>query len=169
VKAAVAHTPNGEGLLVTAVGYQRLCSELRRLRTEVRGELSERLREARDEDDAADNPALFDLFEEQVRLERKISTLEERVALAQVVTPAANGIAGIGSCVRVRDVAEGEVGEYELVGVIDPDVGDGRVSVGAPVGRALVGRRAGETVEVEAPRGVLAFEILEVRPARQAA
>jgi transcription elongation factor GreA len=168
MKAVVAET-GSERLLVTAVGYEQLCSELQRLRTEVRGELSERLRAARDEDDAADNPALSDLFEEQVRLERRIATLEERVAMAQVVAPAADGIAGIGSCVRVRNVAEGEVGDYELIGVIDPDVGNGRVSVGAPVGRALVGRRAGETVEVKTPRGILAFEVLEVRPARQAA
>jgi transcription elongation factor GreA len=164
VNAVVAETPGREGLLVTADGYEQLCSELEKLRTERRRELSESLRVARGEGDMADNPALFDLFEEQAQLERRIAMLEERVALAQVVAPPANGVAGIGSCVRVRELALGGIAEYELVGAIEPDVGNGRVSVAAPVGRALAGRNAGETVEVEAPRGTLALEILSVRP-----
>ena len=163
--AVVAETPAPEALPVTAEGYEQLCSELERLCTEGRRELSESLREVRDEGDLTENPALFELFEEQVQLERRIAMLEERVALAQVVEPAADGIAGIGSCVRVRDVALGEVAEYELVGAIEADANIGRVSVVAPVGRALVGRRAGESVDVETPGGISAFEILTVRPA----
>jgi transcription elongation factor GreA len=57
----------------------------------------------------------------------------------------------------------GEFAEYELVGVIEPNVGNGRVSVAAPVGRALFGRKAGETVEVKAPKGRIALEILSVQ------
>jgi transcription elongation factor GreA len=164
VDAVAAETPAPEALPVTAEGYQQLCSELERLRTERRREVSEALRKARDEDHAADNPVLFELFEEQTQLERRIAMLEERAALAQVVAPAADGTAGIGSCVRVRDVALGEVAEYELVGAIEADANIGRVSVVAPVGRALVGRRAGESVDVETPGGISAFEILTVRP-----
>lgn len=159
--AVAAETPAPEALPVTAEGYQQLCSELERLRTQDRREVSEALREARDEGDAA---VLFELFEEQTQLERRIAKLEERAALAQVVAPAADGTAGIGSCVRVRDVALGEVAEYELVGAIEADANIGRVSVVAPVGRALVGRRAGESVDVETPGGISAFEILTVRP-----
>jgi transcription elongation factor GreA len=158
---AVAAEPPTPELPVTAEGYQQLCSELERLRTQGRREVSEALRKAHDEGDAA---VLFELFEEQTQLERRIAKLEERAALAQVVAPAADGTAGIGSCVRVRDVALGEVAEYELVGAIEADANIGRVSVVAPVGRALVGRRAGESVDVETPGGISAFEILTVRP-----
>jgi transcription elongation factor GreA len=164
VDAEVAETPAPEALPVTAEGYEQLCYELERLRTQARRELSESLREARGEGDVADNPALFGLFEEQTQLERRIAMLEERAALAQVVAPAADGTAGIGSSVRVRDVALCEVAEYELVGAIEADASIGRLSVVAPVGRALVGRRAGESVDVETPGGSLAFEILIVRP-----
>jgi transcription elongation factor GreA len=124
--------------------------------------MSERLREAREDGHLAENPPLYDLLVEQARLERRIAALEARLAVAQIVEPAADGSAGIGTSVRVRDVAGGEVAEYELVGEIESDVGNGRVSVGAPVGRALSGRSVGESVAVETPRGTLSLEILSV-------
>ena len=150
-------------LVVTAEGYEQLCSELATLRTDGRRKMSESLREAREDGRLAVNPALFELLEDQAQLERRIAILEGQVAGATIVTPAANGHAEIGSSVRVRDLAGGKVAEYELVGLIESNVGNGRVSVGAPVGRALVGRSAGEVVEVQSPRGALAVEILHVR------
>ncbi|MGH3114870.1 MAG: GreA/GreB family elongation factor [Gaiellaceae bacterium] len=152
-----------EALLVTAKGYEQLRSELETLRTDGRRRMSERLREAREDDHLADNPALYDVFVEQAQLERRIASLEARVASARIVAPAADGIAGIGSRVRVRDVAVGAVAEYALVGATESDAGNGRVSVSAPLGRALVGQGPGESVEVETPRGTLSFEILSVR------
>ena len=68
-----------------------------------------------------------------------------------------------GSFVRVRDLQTGDVAEYELAGAIESNVGNGRVSIGAPVGRALVRQGVGTVVEVETPRGTLALEILSVR------
>jgi transcription elongation factor GreA len=149
-------------LLVTADGYERLRSELETLTTDGRRQMSERLREAREDGDLADNPPLYDVLVEQAQLERRIAALEARLAAAQIVAPAADGSAGIGTCVRVRDVAAGDVAEYEMVGEIESDVGNGRVSVGAPVGRALFGRSVGESVAVETPRGTLSLEILSV-------
>jgi transcription elongation factor GreA len=155
---------NAGDLQVTAAGYERLQSELATLRTDGRREMGERLREARKDGDLANNPTLFDLLEEQAELERRIAVLEGHAASAQVVDPTANGMAGIGSVVGVRHLDTGEMAQYELVGSIDPYVGNGRVSVSAPVGRALFGRHAGETVEVETPCGTLAIEVLGVRP-----
>jgi transcription elongation factor GreA len=152
-----------DALLVTAHGYERLCAELETLRTVRRAALTEQLREAREDGDP-DNPVLFDLLEEQAQLDGRISLLEAQVAAAQVVRPAADGAAGIGSCVRVRHCESGDVAEYDLVGPIESDVGNGRVSVGAPVGRALLGRCGGETVVVETPRGRQQLEILAVIP-----
>lgn len=148
---------------MTADGYAELRSELELLRLDGRRELSDRLREAREDGPLADNPTLYDLLADQELLERRIATLETRLAAAEVVTPAAEGVAGIGTGVRVRDVATGEVVAFELVGEAESDVGNGRVSVGAPVGRALAGRRVGETVEVETPRGTFAYEIIDVQ------
>jgi transcription elongation factor GreA len=152
-----------DDVLVTAGGYERLRTELEMLRTVRRAELTEQLREAREDSDP-DNPVLFDLLEEQAQLEGRISLLEAQVAAAQVVGHTADGSAGIGSCVRVRHCDSGDVAEYDLVGPTESDVGNGRVSVGAPVGRALLGRVAGDAVVVETPRGPRQLEILAVSP-----
>ena len=152
-----------ETLLISAEGYAQRCQELEELRTEARSALAERLREARQDGHLDDNPALYDLFEEQAQLERRIALLEAQLAVAEIVAPAGDGLAGIGSIVRVRDDTSA-TGQYELVGPLESDIGNGRVSIAAPVGRALVGRSAGEVVEAETPRGVLAIEILQVRP-----
>jgi transcription elongation factor GreA len=151
-----------DDVLVTAAGYEQLCAELDRLRTVRRAETIEALREVREDSDP-DNPALYDVLEGQARLEGRIALLEAQVAAALVVEPASDGSAGIGSLVRVRHGDTGEVAEYELVGLIESDAGKGRVSIGAPVGRALIGARRDETVVVETPRGTLRLEILGVR------
>ena len=150
-------------VLISAAGYERLYSELDTLRTDARRALSEQLREAREDGDLEANPALGDLLEEQAQLERRISLLEARLDAAVIVAPAADGRAGIGTLVRVRDVAAGSEHEYELVGPLESDLDSGRVSVEAPVGRALVGSRPGDGLDVETPRGVLELEVLDVR------
>jgi transcription elongation factor GreA len=158
-------TNGGETLLISADGYAQRCRELDALRNEARRELGERLREARQDGDLADNPALHDLLEEQAQLERRIASLEAKLAVAEIVAPAADGRAGIGSVVRLRD-GDGATFDYELAGPLESDAANGRVSIAAPVGRALLGRRAGARVEVATPRGPLALEIVSVRPAR---
>lgn len=150
-----------QDLLITADGYERLRTELETLRTVRRTALTEQLREAREDSDP-DNPMLFELLEEQAQLEGRIGLLEAQVAGAQVARPVGNGAAAIGSGVRVRDSDTGDIAEYYLVGAIESDVGNGRISAGAPVGRALLGGTAGDVVVVETPRGQKRLEILAV-------
>ena len=157
-----SRTDTNDILLISAEGYAERCRELDELRIEARSDLAERLREARQDGHLDDNPALYDLLEEQAQLERRIALLEAQLAVAEIVTPAGDGLAGIGSIVRVRD-DNGTTGEYELVGPLESDIGNGRVSIEAPVGQALVGNRAGARVEVAAPRGALALELVSVR------
>jgi transcription elongation factor GreA len=152
-----------DGTLITAGGLARLQHELEELRDVGRHELAERFRAARNDGDLAENPALIDLLEEHGQLERRIVVLESQIVSARVVIPTRDGVAGIGTSVRVRDTATGEVTEHELVGAVEADVGNGRVSLAAPVGRALYGRRKGDVVEVETPRGTVALEVLAVR------
>jgi transcription elongation factor GreA len=158
-----AERGNDQTPFVTASGYEQLAAELERLRTDRRVEMSERLREAREDGHLASNPALYDLLEEQVGLERRIAILERQLAAAEIVVPTADGAASIGSFVRVRHGQAGDLAEYELVGPIEADIANGRVSVDAPVGRALVGQGAGAVVDVETPSGKLGLKILSVR------
>jgi transcription elongation factor GreA len=157
--------PVVDNLLITARGHEQLRSELERLRSEGRRAMSERLREARADGHPDDNPGLFDAFEEQAQLERRIALLEQRLATARLAEPSSDGSAGIGSSVLLRDLETGELVEFELVGALESDAARGRVSVDAPVGRALVGVAASETVNVAGPRRELRFEVLRVETA----
>jgi transcription elongation factor GreA len=150
-----------QNVLVTADGYVRLVDALESLRTLGRAQLVDRFREAREDADP-DNPLLFELLEEQAQLEARIGLLEAQVAAARVVEPAADGSAGIGSAVQVRYADGGELAEYVLVGPVESDAASGRVSVEAPVGRALLGARTGDVVIVETPRRTERLEILGV-------
>ena len=154
--------PAVDAMLVTAEGYQRLCEELETLRGEGRRAAIERLREARADGRLDDNPGLFDAFEDQAQLERRIATLEARLASARVAEPNGDGIAGVGSSVLLRELETGDLAEYELVGAGEANLGEGRVSVDAPVGRAVLGAVAGDTVAVACPGGELHFQVIEV-------
>lgn len=150
-----------ETVPISAAGYEERMRELALLRDVRRRDLAERIAILRQDGDIADNPALQALLEEQAELERRIGVLDAHLALAEIVAPAAKGEAGIGSTIRIRD-ARGREFEYELVGPLEADVGNGRVSTNAPVGRALLGRRAGDLVEVDTPRGSSTYEIVAV-------
>jgi transcription elongation factor GreA len=157
-------------VLISAEGYEARSRELEALRTHERRALAERLAEARQDGHLADNPMLQGLLEEQQQLERRIITLEAQLAQAEIVAPANDGRAGIGSVVRVR-AGDGGTFDYELVGPLESDAASGRVSIAAPVGQALLGQRAGNRVEVSAPRGPMTLEVVAVDPvtARRAA
>ena len=155
-------TYSDENMLISPDGYEHRCRELDALRNDARRALAQRLHEARQDGDLSDNLALQDLLEEQAYLEQRIALLEAQLALAVIVAPPADGRAGIGSVVRVRD-GDGATFEYELVGPLESDVGNARVSIAAPVGEALFGQRAGARVEVATPRGPLALEVVSVR------
>ena len=152
-----------ERVPITAEGYERCCRELERLRNDGRRRLSELLREARSDGALEDNPTLVDLLDEHAQLEQRIATLETQLAVAEVAPPPQDGRAAIGSLVRVRDVRAGEVFDCELVGPLEGDPANGRVSTAAPIGRALVGQSRGAQVEVATPRGTVALEVIEVR------
>jgi len=152
-------------LLVTASGYRELEREFLELTANGRRRMSERVRDARLDGHIADNPALLELLEEQLELESRIASLSGKLATAQVAKPPVDGRAGVGSAVRVRHLDSGDVAEYELIGTIESGVGHRCVSIGAPVGRALLGHRPGALIEVATPRGEMALEVLGVRHA----
>jgi transcription elongation factor GreA len=149
-------------VLLTTEGFEQLRRELQTLRTDKIPRLRELLRDARDDGALDDNPTLVDLLDEQAQLERRIATLEAQLAVAEVATPPRDGRAGIGSVVRIRDILSGDAFEYELVGPLEADATNGRVSTASPIGRALIGRQRGAQVEVATPRGSVTLEVLEV-------
>jgi transcription elongation factor GreA len=157
-------------VILTRDGYERLRHEHGTLSTISRAEISDRLREARQGgEDLADNSELIDALEDQALLERRITTLGESLASAWVVDePPRDGTIGIGTWVRLRDIDSGRQAGYEVVGSMEADPAQQRLSASSPVGRALLGLRTGDVVEVEAPRGRMRFRIVVAHPARSA-
>lgn len=154
-----------ERVLLTADGKARLLAELEELRTTRRAEVAERLRVSREEGpgDAGDNTQYLETQRELALLEARIATIERTLAQAEVVTKApAPGEIGLGSNVVVRD-EESEEETYHLVGSAEANPRAGLISYESPVGHALMGKHAGQVVEVSTPAGTRQLTIVSVR------
>lgn len=148
--------------VITQAGLARLEAELERLRTKQREELAARLREARESPgDQSDNLELLEAQHELSILEARIAELEYALAQAKVAQAPEGGVAGIGSVVRVRD-EDGEEETYTLVGPAEADPRNGLISIASPVGRGLLGTRAGDEAVVETPSGPRRLKVLQV-------
>lgn len=128
--------------------------------------ITNRIAEARELGDLKENAEYHAAREQQGLEEAEIRRLEERLSSAQVVDDArmADGVVFIGSTVRIKEVGDDEIETYRLVGEMsEDDTGDIiEVTASSPFGEALMKARVGETVRVNAPRGVKRFEIVEV-------
>ncbi len=151
-------------VLLTPQGFAKLEAELERLSTEGRGEISERLRHAlTDGDDLSENGDYFDVQEDQALLEQRIAQLEDRLARARVIEPpSVADVVAIGGRVQLRELETNETVEYRIVGSAEANPAEFRLSNESPVGRTVLGRRPGETVEVQAPVGVRRYTIVHV-------
>ena len=155
-------------MILTAEGYENLKQELDTLRTEGRREVAERIRVAREFGEIAENAEYDDAKNEQAMLEHKIAQLEERLINARVIdtSDVDTSVVSIGSVVRLRDVDAKETVEYHIVGSAEANPADRKLSNESPVGRAILGRKKGETVEVATPRGsTIKFKIMEIKAA----
>ena len=154
-------------VILTPEGYKRLQQEIEYLQTDKRREVAERIRVAREFGDIAENAEYDDAKNEQAMLEHKIAQLEERLLSARVITKKeiSKDAVSIGSKVRLRDVAANKTFEYHIVGSAEANPAENKLSNESPVGKAIIGRKKGETVEVAAPRGSMKFKILEIKAA----
>jgi transcription elongation factor GreA len=146
--------PPATRVQLSAADYAELMRELDELRSRHRGELAQRLRDARDFGSAGDDDDRLAVFEDAAVDEARIAQLEQLARSASVVAVGddANGVAGLGSTVRVADEA-GETMEFELVGRRAADSTPREVSLASPVGKALIGVRPGDVARVALPSG----------------
>jgi transcription elongation factor GreA len=154
-------------VILTPEGYERLKQEIEELSTTKRREVAERIRIAREFGDIAENAEYDDAKNEQMLLEHRIATLEERMRDARVISKKdiAKDVVSIGSKVKLRDVSAKETIEYHIVGSAEANPSENKLSNESPVGKAIIGKKKGETVEVAAPRGKMKFKILEIKAA----
>ncbi len=154
-------------VLLTPQGLNKLTEELEYLKTDKRREVAERIKHAREFGDISENSEYDDAKNEQAMVEQKIAQLEERLARAQLIKPEAvpKGVVAIGMSVRLRDLDANETVEYFIVGSAEANPAERKLSNESPVGRAIIGRKKGETVEVATPRGSLKYKIMDVKAA----
>jgi transcription elongation factor GreA len=152
-----------DGVVMTEADRRALEAELQALETESRAEIAERIKTAREWGDLKENAEYHDAKNSQAMLETKILRLRDRLLRAEVVEARPDStVARFGSRLRLADRESGRELAYTLVSAVDADAADGRLSVESPVGKALLGTSAGETVEITTPRGTRNLEVLEV-------
>ena len=154
-------------VILTPEGYKKLQQEIEYLRGEKRREVAERIRVAREFGDIAENAEYDDAKNEQAMLEHKIAQLEERLLSARVITKReiSKDTVSVGATVRLRDVAARQTFEYHIVGSAEANPAEHKLSNESPVGKAIMGKKKGDVVEVAAPSGAIKFKILEIKAA----
>ena len=151
---------------ITMAGAGRMRAELQELKTVQRPVIVTAIAEARSHGDIAENAEYHAAKERQGFIEGRISELEAKLANAQIINPAlldADGRCVFGATVDLEDMKSGEVVTYQIVGDDEGDIKQGKVSIGSPLARALIGKYSGDVAEVQAPGGVREYEILDVK------
>jgi transcription elongation factor GreA len=146
---------------MTRPGYERLKEELERLKRVDRPAISRAIGEARAHGDLSENAEYHAAREKQAWTEARINELETKVATAEVLDAPTSGDRVIfGSTVRLED-QDGKESRYQIVGSDETDPSRGRISIMAPLARTLIGKKIGDSVEVQLPGGKKRFEILD--------
>ena len=151
---------------VTLAGAEKLRGELHELKTVQRPKIITAIAEARSHGDLSENAEYAAAKERQGFIEGRIAELEAKLAHAQIINPAlidADGRCVFGATVELEDMGSGEVVTYQIVGDDEADIKQNKISIGSPIARALIGKYAGDQVEVQTPGGVRKYEILDVR------
>ena len=153
--------------LLTPEGLEKLKEEIQYLKSDKRREVAERIKHAREFGDISENSEYDDAKNEQAMLEQRIAQLEERLKRARLIEKedVPKGVVAVGTRVRLRDLDANETVEYEIVGSAEANPAERKLSNESPVGKAIIGRKKGETVEVAAPRGSLKYKIMDVKAA----
>ena len=151
---------------ITKRGEELLKAELQRLKTVERPNVVMAIAEARSHGDLSENAEYDAARNHQGFIEGRISEVESKLANAQIIDPRlldAEGRCVFGSTVDLADSASGELVTYQIVGEDEANIRDGKISISSPIARALIGKYAGDEVEVLAPGGVKNYDIRDVR------
>lgn len=149
---------------MTLDGFNRLESELKRLKTEERPEIIKAIASAREHGDLSENAEYHAARERQSFVEGRVGELEDKLSRAEVID--VKSLKGknikFGATVKVADEDTDEEATYQIVGEHEADIKEGRLSVTSPLARALIARSKGDSVEVTTPNGAKSYEVLSV-------
>ncbi|MEL6949493.1 MAG: transcription elongation factor GreA [Pseudomonadota bacterium] len=151
---------------LTARGAEKLQAELKKLKSEDRPRIIQAIAEAREHGDLKENAEYHAAKEQQSFAEGRIQEIEAKLSNAQIIDVTSmtnNGKVIFGATVELLDLESDEQTVYQIVGEDEADIKEGRISVGSPIARALIGKTEGDEVTVAAPAGARDYEIVEVR------
>lgn len=151
---------------LTVVGAEKLRAELQHLKSVERPAVIQAIAEARAQGDLSENAEYDAAKEKQGFIEGRIAELEGKLSNAQIIDPTtldADGRIVFAATVELEDVDSGDTVTYQIVGDDEADIKAGKISVSSPIARALIGKYAGDAVDVQAPGGVRQYEVLDVR------
>lgn len=151
-------------ILLTAEGYTELVNELENLKSVRRKEVAEKIKVALAFGDISENSEYDEAKNEQALVEKRIAKLEMMIKHAKIIEEhKQKGTVGVGSKVKIRDIEFDEIMDYNIVGSAEADPFRGKISNVSPLGTALLGKKAGDIIEVTSPNGEnIKYEILEV-------
>ncbi len=148
----------------TEEGLNRLKAELNEMKTRGRTEIARQIAEARDKGDLSENAEYDAAKDAQGLHEMKIAKLEEILSNARILDESSidTSLVAVLSTVQIRNKKNGAVMSYMLVSEEEADLKAGKISVGSPIGKGLLGKKIGEFAQIQIPAGVVEFEILDI-------
>ena len=149
---------------LTQEGLDKLTEELNQLKTVERPDISKQIAEARDKGDLSENAEYTAAKEAQGLLELKISKMEEQLANARVISDAEldHSHVRILCNVKIKNLSNGKTMSYTIVPENEANIREGKLSVGSPIAKGLLGKEVGDEAEIQVPSGRVAFQILEI-------
>ena len=151
-------------MILTPEGLKKIEDKLEHLKSIRRQEVSERIKQAIGFGDISENSEYDDAKNEQAFIEGEILELEKIIRSARLIDTGdiKENEVGIGSTLKLKDIEFGEVDQFIIVGSAEADPINNRISNESPVGRAVLGRRVGDTVTVNSPDGKIKYKVMEI-------
>lgn len=152
-------------VILTPDGLRKLESELEHLKSVKRREVAERIKVAIGYGDISENSEYEDAKNEQAFIEGRVITLEKMLRNARIINndEVDTNLVSIGSKVILRDVEFGENIEYSIVGTAESDPSQNKISNESPVGKAILGKKKGSSVDVSVPAGIIKYKIMDIK------
>jgi transcription elongation factor GreA len=154
-----------EKVPMTAEGYAALEAQVKHLKSVERPQIIQAIAEARAHGDLSENAEYHAAKEAQGMNEARVSDLEDKLSRAEVIdiSKISGDTVKFGAHIKIEDEDTGDEFAYQIVGEVEADVKNGKLGINSPIARALINKKAGESVEVTTPRGVKAYKILKIR------
>ena len=149
-------------ILLTSEGFLELETELNNLKTVERPRIIEAIKEARAQGDLSENADYDAARDEQAKIEARITELEYKLENAKIIEKASGDVVAVGTNVTVKYVDDDDEEEYSIVGSMEADPFENKISNESPIGRAIMNRRVGDIISVESPNGSYDIKIVKI-------